>query len=202
MSETKKSLTAIGSAQKTFTKAHTDLVKAMTQLSGMTESTFTLAHDIELAQDKLDAIAEDTKSAVRKSKAEIDMQILENESKVLDGLMKKAGLSHILVDDLSALEVELAAIKDSTEELIKAKVAQAVGAVSSKHTAELAQQEATHNVATATGEAELKSAQWQIQQLNVQVNDLKTMLTDEREARVKVAEAGRPSAAIVAAPTR
>jgi hypothetical protein len=197
MSTTKVIITETSKASDTLIKATAGLNKVMAQLAACTEPHAELLIAVTEAQQKLDAIKEETELAERKAKAELDLRVLENEDKVLQGLMGKRSLAVITNADLAAVKSEL---NDATYEVdvkINTAVKAAVKNADAVSASLLAKTVAEHSVAVAQKEADILASKREIDFLERQVATLEANAKAEREARVEETKARSTAGAVV-----
>lgn len=143
----------------------------------------------EDAKAKLAGIADETKLKVREAKVELDMQVRENESKVLTTLLDKNGLAHITKEEVNTLNQELVSVKADNAADIQKAVKAAVHNAESVAKSTLDKTVADHKVAVAQKDADIKSKDMQISFMQKTIDGLEATITAEREARIQVAQA-------------
>lgn len=143
----------------------------------------------EDAKAKLAGIADETKLKVREAKVELDMQVRENESKVLDTLLAKNGLAHITKVEVDTLNQDLVTIKSDNAADIQKAVKAAVHNAESVAKANLDTTVANHKVAVAQKDADIKAKDMQIGFMQKTIDGLEATIRAERAARVDIANA-------------
>jgi Asp-tRNA(Asn)/Glu-tRNA(Gln) amidotransferase B subunit len=188
MSE-KKGLTIVDRSTKAFSKATQDLLKVLTELKGLGDVNESMLSDIEFNQSKLDEIAELTKTDIRKAKAELDLRVTENSTKVLNELLKKNGLAEISVEDLNALKEALTeALEDNSEAVTKAVTA-AEKVLHISYKGDMRALEGEYRVGVAEKDAEIKSLKMRVEFMQETIDSQSETIEAERAARVAIAEA-------------
>lgn len=148
-----------------------------------------LLGQIEMAQSDLAAIQQETQDKVRRAKVDLSLQVEENKGKVLDSLLKEAGLAKISMAELTKLSSDLLTAQRSNNEETTKAVAAAVATVRAEATATVERQDAAHRVAVAEKDAALTAKDMQIGMLQDSIARLEATIVAEREARVAEAEA-------------
>jgi len=187
MSEVKKVITVADKSTKALVTASAGLAKVVAELGLLSESVIVLSQDIEFKQGQLDLVEENTKVAVRKAKAELELRITENEDKVLAELMAKRGYAVITTKEVNALQGELnAARKDNSVEITKAVD---VAVTEANREAELTAltAESDHKVKMATVNATNESLRGKVTHLESTVASLENTIKAERDARISIA---------------
>ena len=188
MSDTKKAVTAVDKATKGLTKVVTDVTKVMGDLSALASVSESLAFDIESKQNRIEEIEVQNKEAERAAKADLNVRIIENEDRVLDGLLSSRGLARIPKSALSALESDLLDANLDVAEQVNAAVAQAEKNAAIAANASKSHLQSAHDVETATLKADKIALEAKVSFLESNVNDLRSMIAAEREARVSMSE--------------
>ncbi|EBF7254718.1 hypothetical protein B9M32_25525, partial [Salmonella enterica] len=95
MSEVKKVISLTERSTKAMVKAAGDMAKVATELNTLSQTSVTLAEEIEYRQAELAGLDSQFASKEREKAAELRLKVIENEDGVLADLMKKRGLASI-----------------------------------------------------------------------------------------------------------
>lgn len=187
MGDTTKTVTVLGRTTKAMVKAAADLAKTAVDLSALATASEELTSEIEFKTSELAAIEDRTSDGLRRAKADLDIKVLENEEGVLKSLLTKRGLATVVPQEFSNLQADLRDALASNEDAINAAVGKAKGMAESKAKTEQRELALQHSVDTAQLEAQNESLEGKNAMLQAQLDDMKEMLTKEREARVAMA---------------
>lgn len=189
MSEVKKVISLTERSTKAMVKAAGDMAKVATELNTLSQTSVTLAEEIEYRQAELAALDSQFASKEREKAAELRLKVIENEDGVLADLMKKRGLASISNVELTQLKRDLENALDNNEEAVNAAREAGYSAAASKFTAEVNQLKSDHRVEMAELNASSAAKDSRIEFLESQVAQLQGELKAERETRLKIAEA-------------
>lgn len=185
-------VTAVTKAAKSLGTQVTAMAKAVAEIQALQAMVPELADEISMKTAALAQIEADTKETLRKAKAELNLQILENEDKVLETLMTKRNYAVITTGDLRELEESLA---DATSD-VAATVAKAVAAkeaeVNRNFQFDIQKKESDHSVQTAELKATIKQLQNEVEFLKASNASLQENIVAERAARVEAAKYSQP----------
>lgn len=185
-------VTAVTKAAKVLGTQVTAISKAVAEMQTLQAMVPELADEISMKSAALAQIEADTKETLRKAKAELNLQILENEDKVLESLMVKRNYAIITIGDLRELEESLA---NATSD-VAATVAKAVDAkeaeVNRNFQFDIQKKEADHSVQTAELKATIKQLQNEVEFLKASNASLQENIVAERAARVEAAKYSQP----------
>lgn len=148
-----------------------------------------LVHDTQVQEQRLSEVQKNADAKVREAAAETAIRIRENAQEVLEELMSDRKLAYIAQSDLYKLQDQLEEAVADNEQAIKTAVATATSRIEkdalhakallvAEHEKEM--QEHIHTIAS------LRAQMSTLTQANV---NLHAELREEREARVKIAEA-------------
>jgi len=188
MSETKKAVTAVDKATKGLTKVVTDVTKVMSDLGALASVSESLAFDIESKQNRIAEIEVQNTEAERAAKADLNVRIIENEDRVLDGLLAKRGLANISQNEVKSLKDDLVNAQMDSCDAVAEAVAKAEKNAAIAANASKSHLQSAHDVETATLKADKIALEAKVSFLESTVNDLKAMIAAEREARVSMSE--------------
>lgn len=182
VSVTDRSVKAIGTASSSLTK----VVAELQALAGSSEA---IAQEIQFRQNELDSVNVQYDQKVAEAASDLRIRVLNNEDKVLEGLLKARGLVTIAPAELNQLKDDLSTALDATDTAVETAVSAArrEGDIS-KHAA-LSSQEAGHKVAIAELTANSKAKDDRITMLTEQLEAARSDLKAERETRLAIAQA-------------
>ena len=189
-----KSARALAVGQAAFSKVIADLESGVSTLVAQQQS---LAQDIEFKGRELAEVTATTDAAVRDAKIDLDFRVRENEDKVRNELVKKAGLVTTTQAELNALEEEAQAANVRANQTEFEAVKRAEQALHSKYNAEIAGLKADQKVELAELNAQAKSDATTIALLKGQIESLEATIKANREADVQKAEAASKAAGVV-----
>jgi hypothetical protein len=188
-SEQKKVLTIVDKSAKAFLASATTLTKTLAEVNGLGESVLAIAQEIEFKQSELDNINTSIVDGTRAAKVELDFQVKENEEATLNALMRKFGFAQISTKDLALLNQQLEDANADNAEAIASAVSSAEKVLHIKYSGEASTAKAEHKVVIAEVNASVTAKTQEISFLNRNVTSLEKTITDEREARVSIANA-------------
>lgn len=186
MSEVKKVLTAVDRSTKALAKQATELSKVANTLVGLTDITQSLADEVEIKEGQLAEIGVTISEKERVAKAELNVRLVENEDRVLAGLLTQRGLAEISKEELQSLTSELSDAQEDNQVAIEDAVKQAEKNAAIASNAVKSSLEAKHSVDTAELKATNSALQNKVEFLEATVTDLKAMIESERNARVEM----------------
>lgn len=189
MSEVKKVISLTERSSKAMVKAAGDMAKVATELNTLSQTSVTLAEEIEYRQAELAGLDSQFASKEREKAAELRLKVIENEDGVLADLMKKRGLASISNVELTQLKRDLENALDNNEEAVNTAREAGYRAAASEFTAEINQLKSDHRVEMAELNASSAAKDSRIEFLESQVAQLQGELKAERETRLKIAEA-------------
>lgn len=189
MSEVKKVISLTERSTKAMVKAAGDMAKVATELNTLSQTSVTLAEEIEYRQAELAGLDSQFASKEREKAAELRLKVIENEDGVLADLMKKRGLASISNVELTQLKRDLEKALDNNEEAVNTAREAGYSAAASEFTAEINQLKSDHRVEMAELNASSAAKDSRIEFLESQVAQLQGELKAERETRLKIAEA-------------
>ena len=189
-----KSTRALAAGQTAIGKVIADLESGVSNLVAQQQS---LAQDIEFKGRELAEVTATTDAAVRDAKIDLDFRVRENEDKVRNELVKKAGLVTTTQAELNALEEEAQAANVRANQTEFEAVKRAEQALHSKYNAEIAGLKADQKVELAELNAQAKSDATTIALLKGQIESLEATIKANREADVQKAEAASKAAGVV-----
>lgn len=192
MSNPNTVVTVVTKATKGLATQVSALAKTMQELQTLQIMIPEIADEISLKSAELAQIEVDTKEAARKAKAELNLQILENEDKVLVSLLAKQKKANISLADLDDLTERLAIAENESQEAFNEKVAAAVKAATANHQMEIERLQAGHKVETAQLNAELTQANAQVSFFKTQITTMQSTIDAERAARIETAKYSQP----------
>uniref|UniRef100_UPI00344BF536 hypothetical protein n=1 Tax=Salmonella enterica TaxID=28901 RepID=UPI00344BF536 len=189
MSEVKKVISLTERSTKAMVKAAGDMAKVATELNTLSQTSVTLAEEIEYRQAELAGLDSQFASKEREKAAELRLKVIEDEDGVLADLMKKRGLASISNVELTQLKRDLENSLDNNEEAVNTAREAGYSAAASEFTAEINQLKSDHRVEMAELNASSAAKDSRIEFLESQVAQLQGELKAERETRLKIAEA-------------
>ncbi|EKS4481670.1 hypothetical protein ACK1RB_003486 [Salmonella enterica] len=189
MSEVKKVISLTERSTKAMVKAAGDMAKVATELNTLSQTSVTLAEEIEYRQAELAGLDSQFASKEREKAAELRLKVIENEDGVLADLMKKRGLASISNVELTQLKRDLENALDNNEEAVNTAREAGYSTAASEFTAEINQLKSDHRVEMAELNASSAAKDSRIEFLESQVAQLQGELKAERETRLKIAEA-------------
>lgn len=189
-----KSTRALAAGQTAIGKVIADLESGVSTLVAQQQS---LAQDIEFKGRELAEVTATTDAAVRDAKIDLDFRVRENEDKVRNELVKKAGLVTTTQAELNELAEEAQAANVRANQTEFEAVKRAEQALHSKYNAEIAGLKADQKVELAELNAQAKSDATTIALLKGQIESLEATIKANREADVQKAEAASKAAGVV-----
>lgn len=194
---TKKAVTNPTTTTATVvTKAATALETATTniqkQIDAVNGLATTATEQLELIQERQATLAgldAELTMALRGHDADLAMKIRENEDRVLRDLLNSNYLAYITSNEVVELRSQLTDAQDATDAAVKREVAIVTNKLAADHRAALASQESAHAVQNAEATANVTRLESEKSFLTSQVSQLQQQIADEREARIKIAEA-------------
>lgn len=189
-----KSTRALAAGQTAIGKVIADLESGVSNLVAQQQS---LAQDIEFKGRELAEVTATTDAAVRDAKIDLDFRVRENEDKVRNELLKKAGLVATTQAELNELAEEAQAANVRANQTEFEAVKRAEQALHSKYNAEIAGLKADQKVELAELNAQAKSDATTIALLKGQIESLEATIKANREADVQKAEAASKAAGVV-----
>lgn len=190
----KKFDTATDKSTKALVTAAANLTKVTAELTAQVNLHESLSEAIQVSQHQLNDLDNQLDIKTREHNADLALRIRENEVKVITELLKKTGRADITVDELVALESERDSLAADQEAAISKAVGAKVAVMSAAAEAREKELAAQHSVETADLKARIAALESQNGYLTQQVDTYKQMLDDEREARVKSADAAARAA--------
>lgn len=190
MTQVVKTITAVTKATGAFTKVTVELQKQIAGLTEMSASVESLAGDIEFKQQQLDAIEQAISDAQRKANAELKLRILEDEDEVVAGILADRGHGTINLEELRDLRRALASAEQGNEDAIENAVAAAKRTGEANLASAVSSVKSANEVASANDKARITMLETQLTDVRETNAELKSMLNDERQARVDIAKAG------------
>lgn len=170
-------------------KATSGLEKVISELQSTNESYEDLVQNIELKQAELDNLDTQFKEKVREMEADLKIKQKESENQLVREVLRSNGEVSISSEELSNLRTELSSLQENFNKKVKSETEKAVAIVSNRHQSELAQKDLEHKAKTATMEAQLETTTDKLSSLNTQIEDYKSQIKEDREARIKEAQA-------------
>ena len=189
-----KSTRALAAGQTAIGKVIADLESGVSTLVAQQQS---LAQDIEFKGRELAEVTATTDAAVRDAKIDLDFRVRENEDKVRNELVKKAGLVTTTQAELNELAEEAQAANVRANQTEFEAVKRAEQALHSKYGSEIAGLKADQKVELAELNAQAKSDATTIALLKGQIESLEATIKANREADVQKAEAASKAAGVV-----
>ena len=189
-----KSTRALVAGQTAIAKVIADLESGVSSLVAQQQS---LAQDIEFKGRELAEVTATTDAAVRDAKIDLDFRVRENEDKVRNDLVKKAGLVTTTQAALTELEEDAAVAYARANQSEFEAVKRAEQALHAKYGSEIANLKADQKVELAELNAQAKSDATTIALLKGQIASLEETIKANREADVQKAEAASKAAGVV-----
>lgn len=189
MSDVKNFVSVTDRSSKAIGTATTGLTKVVAELQALASSSETIAQEIQFRQNELDNVNAQYDQKVAEAEAGLRIRVLNNEDKVLEGLLKARGLVTIAPTELSQLKSDLEVALESNEQAIESAVAAANRESSRDKHAALGAQESQHKVAIAELNANASARNEKISFLENQVASLQQQIKDERDTRLAIAQA-------------
>ena len=184
-----KTEVTIGAAAKSVGKAVTELDKAVKAIATAASQAETITDEIATKQAELSALDAQLEEKKRKSEAELEIELLENKSKVVDGVLAQTG--KVAVDKVEYEETIAACAKLKTDfnSEVSKEVAKANAIAKAGYEKDKQLDIANAAAANAQTVADLASTKAQVDIYKTQVAELIAQLSSERDARVKEAQA-------------
>lgn len=199
--ETKKVSTVLDKSTRALAVGQTAFGKVIAELQSgveaLTNQQATLAQDIEFKGRELAEVTAQTDAAVRDAKIDLDFRVRENEEKVRNELLKKAGLVATTQAELNELAETAQAAEVRANQTEFAAVEAARQALHAKYGNDIAGLKADHRVEQAELNAQAKSDATTIALLKGQVASLELTITEMRKAEVQKAEAAANAQGVV-----
>ena len=189
MTELTKVLTASDKASKTMASAATNLKKTFEGLDSFVESVRFLTDQIEEKQSDLNALNQQTEDAVRRAKAEMDLRILEDRKGTMLALMEEFGMAEINRAHLDTLVNDLEEAQNVDAEHIEREIQIAESKLHAQYKGQIATLEANHRVAVAEKDATITAKTQEIGFLQRNITTLEATISEERKARIEIANA-------------
>ena len=182
-------ITVADRSMKAVSKAVADLVKVSTDLNTLVGVSENLSDDIQQKESQLAALGQQFEVELRTKKAELAVQVLEDETTTLQLLMAKRDLATVTTGELTKLAAELNEAQADRQADIKEAVTQVTKELNAASGAKLAAVENAHKVETATLKAESTSKDERITFLTVEIAALRNQIEAERSTRLEIARA-------------
>ena len=182
-------ITVADRSVKAVAKAIAELLKVTADVGGLSTTAEQLADDIQMKESQLADLDRTIDNDFRTKKAQLALNVLENENATLKVLMANRNLATVTVDELEALAKELAATKAERDGAIEAAVVAASREINAAAGAKLAAQQSAHAVATAQASAQLESLADRNTFLTGEITALRGQIEAERNTRLEVARA-------------
>ena len=189
MSEIKKVITIADRSTKSLVTAAAGLSKVAAELQSLAESSTHLSQEIEFKQSELDNLGSQFDSKFREQTAELRLRVLENEDKVLEGILRARGLVTITPVELDTLRRDLAQSQVSINESLTAAREEGRNEAVTELKIKLSSIEANHRIEIAELNANSKAKDRRIADLEMQVAGLNKQIDAERETRLAIAQA-------------
>ena len=183
----------INEATKNLTKVHNSLMKGVELLEVLVEDSDELTNEINRKKIELGTIETQMSEDLRKAKAELQINILENEAGVLENLLEKNSLAKISVKDFNELVKAFEDSKEESEIKLKEIESKVTEKLEAKHELKVKELVASNSVENATLKAEVVSLKHKVESLTEANIGLRDMINEERKARVEVAKASKPT---------
>lgn len=189
MTDVKNFVSVTDRSTKAIGTATTGLSKVVTELQALAGSSEQIAQEIQFRQGELDNVNAQYDQKVAEAEAGLRIRVLNNEDKVLEGLLKARGLVTITPLELGDLRHDLEAALSNNDQAVAAAVEAAVRDASREKHAALNALESQHKVAIAELNANASARNEKISFLESQVATLQQQIKDERETRLEIAKA-------------
>ena len=176
-------------AQKALLKQAQDNKKLMEEITASAASLDTLIEAVQIKENALKNLEDQTKTQVREAAIELDLAVRENEQDVLNNLLQRYRYAAITQEAVQALQNRVSAAESVNAEAIAKASDEKTRSIYATSAAQLAALKAEHAVDTANISADLKAAHMQISFLQRQVIDLQAQVEADRTARVEIAKA-------------
>ena len=176
-------------AQKALLKQAQDNKKLMEEITASAASLDTLIEAVQIKENALKNLEDQTKTQVREAAIELDLAVRENEQDVLTSLLQRYRYAAITQEAVQALQNRVSAAESVNAEAIAKAADEKSRSIYATAAAQLAALKAEHAVDTANISADLKAAHMQISFLQRQVIDLQAQVEADRTARVEIAKA-------------
>lgn len=190
-------LTAAEKASKTLNTAATSLSKGLEQFQDIPAMIEDMGQTILSKEAELADITAKVADQRRISKAQLEIQIMEDEDKVFNNLRTARGFAAITVETLTDLETALDTANNDMDDKVSAAVHAATGSVATKHKHEMDMLNATHAQDTASLQAANDQLRSQITFLNEQIERNTRDKAAERETQVSIAQANANAQGVV-----
>ena len=192
----KQTATLLSQAAAKVNKEITAISKIVGDLSALNAVVEESTQQIELKQAELDGLEVSFTEKEREMRADLALSMKENAEDVVNNVLSNQGKVAISESELNDLREELKTSKVTFDKTVAAEVNKAIALMSARHETQLTTQSLTHKTETAQVTAELSNAKDKIQSLDVQIKDYKDQITQEREARVSIAQANKEAVVI------
>ena len=176
-------------AQKALLKQAQDNKKLMEEITASAASLDTLIEAVQIKENALKNLEDQTKTQVREAAIELDLAVRENEQDVLTSLLQRYRYAAITQEAVQALQNRVSAAESVNAEAIAKATDEKTRSIYASTNTQLAALKAEHAVDTANISADLKAAHMQISFLQRQVIDLQAQVEADRTARVEIAKA-------------
>ena len=185
-----KTVTTVAQASTVALGKATSALKSIVEdLTNANETYEGLVQNIELKQADLEKLDVTFTEKEREMKANLALKAKEHEANLVKEILESQAKMSVTKEEYANLTKELAAIKADYDKNMKAEVAKAVEIVASRHQSEVKQIALQHTADVASMKAAIENAQDKVQTLQVQVEDYKQQIAEERKARIEEAKA-------------
>ena len=176
-------------AQKALLKQAQDNKKLMEEITASAASLDTLIEAVQIKENALKNLEDQTKTQVREAAIELDLAVRENEQDVLTSLLQRYRYAAITQEAVQALQNRVSAAESVNAEAIAKAADEKSRSIYASTSAQVTALKAEHAVDSANISADLKAAHMQISFLQRQVIDLQAQVEADRTARVEIAKA-------------
>jgi hypothetical protein len=187
MENVTKAVTETSKATKALQKASSDLTKTFEGLHIFVNTVDSLNEEISEKETALASLSEDFQVKLRTANIDFKLRIQENEQETINTALAARGLISMKSSDLA----ELQSRANITEDNVKTTVADAIASLKAKLQAENESKMQTiisdHKVKVAETNAQIITLKDKVAYLEKALAVAQQTITDEREARVKMA---------------
>ena len=186
--ETKKTVTILDKANKTLSKTLLDVMKVTGELAVMVDTSEEISTNIEMKSAELAGIDADIQLKLRDAKADMAIDIKEHKESILIDLMSSSGLARISLDDLCCLRDSVETLTADNNESISLAVKAAERSLHATHAVKTVQDNSAHAVESAELKSQNAALKDRISFLSDSNDTLQTMINEDRNARVQMAQ--------------
>lgn len=184
-----KTEATIGAAAKALAKAAKDAEKVIAQVNETAALAEQLTEDIATKQAQLEVLTDQYVEKERQAKIDLGLVIQEKKGEAVDTFLKAIGREAVDTAEYAKLKADKTKLETEFNKAVEEETKGIRASESAKYTSQLSLNTAETKATNAVMAAELNAAKDKITFYAGEVEALRKQLNDEREARVKEAQA-------------